>query len=161
MELSKRAREGEGSGADGYPDPFFLLRRVSRHESSGGRPLTAVPATVPSVDGASYEAQSRNSGLSQRLADFEASFQQKTKMKATEWAGSRKTSSWRSVYESLRDLFTEGVTREGISGLFKGEARDTLHFFTRELILHRCVPSLGLSAIPRRCGRSSSPWRIA
>ena len=42
-------------------------------------------------------------------------------------------SGWRAVYESLRDLFTEGVTREGLSGLFKREARDTLRFFTREV----------------------------
>ncbi len=73
------------------------------------------------------------SGLSQRLTDFEASFQQKTRLRAEESAGSRKASVWRSVYESLRDLFTEGVTREGLSGLFKGEARDTFHFFAREV----------------------------
>ena len=73
------------------------------------------------------------SGLSQRLADLEVSFQQKTNMRATERAGSHKASVWRSVYERLRDLFTVGVTRAGLSGLFKGEARDTFHFFAREV----------------------------
>jgi hypothetical protein len=77
--------------------------------------------------------KAERSGFSQRLADFEASFQQETKLRAAAWAETSKVSGWRSVYESLRDLFTEGVTREGLSGLFKSEARDTLRFFAREV----------------------------
>jgi phosphoserine phosphatase RsbU/P len=93
------------------------------------------------------------SGLSQRLADFEASFR-KTKLRAAESAGSGKTSLWCSVYESLRDLFTEGVTREGLSGLFKEEARDTLHFFARE------VNFASLRALPWFKRYPQALWKI-
>ena len=94
------------------------------------------------------------SSLSQRLTDFEASFQQKTKLQAAQWTKSGKLSVWRSVYESLRDLFTEGVTREGISGLFKGEARDTLNFFTRE------VNFASLRALPWFKRYPQALWKI-
>ena len=69
-------------------------------------------------------------------------------------AKSGKMSLWRSVYESLRDLFTEGVTREGLSGLFKGEARDTLHFFTRE------VNFASLRALPWFKRYPQALWKI-
>jgi phosphoserine phosphatase RsbU/P len=78
-------------------------------------------------------SKTERSGFSQRLADFEASFQQETKSRPTASPERPKVSGWRAVYESLRDLFTEGVTREGLSGLFKREARDTLRFFAREV----------------------------
>jgi len=94
------------------------------------------------------------SSLSQRLTDFEASFQQKTKLKAAQWTKSGKVSVWRSVYESLRDLLTEGVTREGLSALFKGEARDTLHFFTRE------IKFASLRALPWFKRYPQVPWKI-
>lgn len=73
------------------------------------------------------------SGLSQRLADLEAYFQRKKNLRVAAPAGTGKASVWRSAYMNLRDLFTEGVTREGLSVLFRGEALDTLRFFTREI----------------------------
>ena len=80
-------------------------------------------------------SETEGPGFSQRLADFEASFQQETKSRPTASPERPKVSGWRAVYQSLHDLFTEGVTREGLSGLFKREARDTLRFFTREVDL--------------------------
>jgi hypothetical protein len=73
------------------------------------------------------------SGLNQRLADLEAHFQRKWKARVAEPAERGNRSIWRSAYVNLRDLFTEGVTREGLCVLFRGEALDTLRFFTREV----------------------------
>jgi serine phosphatase RsbU (regulator of sigma subunit) len=38
-----------------------------------------------------------------------------------------------AAYWNLRDLFTEGVTREGLRGLFEKDARETFRFFTRHI----------------------------
>jgi serine phosphatase RsbU (regulator of sigma subunit) len=40
---------------------------------------------------------------------------------------------WNSAYSNLRDLFTQGITRQDLQGLYQREARDTLRFFTREI----------------------------
>jgi serine phosphatase RsbU (regulator of sigma subunit) len=38
-------------------------------------------------------------------------------------------------WKALQDLFTRDVTHEGLSALFRQEAHDTFHFFTREIDL--------------------------
>jgi serine phosphatase RsbU (regulator of sigma subunit) len=38
-------------------------------------------------------------------------------------------------WKALQDLFTRDVTHEGLSALFRQEAQDTFHFFTREIDL--------------------------
>jgi phosphoserine phosphatase RsbU/P len=38
-----------------------------------------------------------------------------------------------SAYWNLKDLFTEGVTGEGLRGLFEKDARETFRFFTRHI----------------------------
>jgi len=61
--------------------------------------------------GLSVRFRAERSGLSQRLADFEVYFQKKTGFRVLEPSEGGKASVLRSAYESLRDLFTEGVTR--------------------------------------------------
>jgi serine phosphatase RsbU (regulator of sigma subunit) len=38
-----------------------------------------------------------------------------------------------SAYWNIKDLFTEGVTREGLRGLFEKDARETFRFFTQHI----------------------------
>ena len=38
-----------------------------------------------------------------------------------------------SAYWNIKDLLTEGVTREGLRELFERDARETFHFFTRNI----------------------------
>lgn len=38
-----------------------------------------------------------------------------------------------SAYWNIKDLFTEGVTREGLVGLFEKDTRETFRFFTRHI----------------------------
>src|SRR5262245_21057709 len=74
------------------------------------------------------------STLRQRLAEFEAFFQNKARPQQR--ATVSKTgliSALRSAADSLRHLFTEGITREGLTELFRRETRETLQFFTRQI----------------------------
>jgi len=74
------------------------------------------------------------STVRQRLAEFEAFFQNKARPEQTA-PGSKAglISALRSAAESLRHLFTEGITREGLTELFRRETRETLQFFTRQI----------------------------
>ena len=38
-----------------------------------------------------------------------------------------------AAYWNIRNLFTEGVTREGLRDLFQRDARETFRFFTRNI----------------------------
>ena len=55
----------------------------------------------------------------------------------------------RSVAATLRRLFTEGITREGLSELFRRETRETLQFFTRQVDFASLRPLPWFKRYPR------------
>ncbi len=69
-------------------------------------------------------------------------------------------------WKALRDLFTRDVTHEGLSALFRQEAQDTFHFFTREIDLSDVQPRPWHQRWPIAVWRTFqavayrlSPWR--
>jgi len=73
-----------------------------------------------------------------------------------------------SAYWNLRDLFTEGVTSEGLRGLFEKDARETFRFFTRHIDFDSLRSQPSFKRYPRTAwlvflalaGRLSPPRRV-
>jgi len=59
-----------------------------------------------------------------------------------------------SAYWNIKDLFTEGVTREGLVGLFEKDARETFRFFTRH------IDFAALRSQPRHVRYPKTAWLI-
>ena len=68
--------------------------------------------------------------------------------------GSRFTQFLRSVFSNLQDLFTQGVTRQGLRDLVQRDARDTFRFFTSEIDFAELRPLPWYKRYPRLV------WRI-
>lgn len=73
------------------------------------------------------------SNLGQRLGEFAAQFEEKARSQAGKEGPARAASIVGSVWQSLKDLFTQGVTGEGLRNLYQREGQETLRFFTREI----------------------------
>ena len=90
------------------------------------------------------------STIRQRLAEFEAFFQNKVQPEQqAPVSKSGLVPALRSAVDSLRHLFTEGITREGLTELFRRETRETLQFFTRQVDLAPLRSSPWFKRYPR------------
>ncbi len=109
------------------------------------------------------------SNLGQRLGEFAAQFEEKARSQAGREDPARAASILRSVWQSLKDLFTQGVTGEGLRNLYQREAQETLRFFTREIDFAALRPLPWYLRYPKTCWliflamayRLSPPRRLA
>jgi len=106
-------------------------------------------------------------GLSQRLADLAERLDSRQRDKPT--SPSQKGRALKSAYSSLRDLFTQGVTDEGLRDLVKRDLAETLHFFTRTIDFaslrtfpwYKRYPAIAWETFLSLAYRLSPPRRIA
>ena len=69
--------------------------------------------------------------FSQRLTEFAARFEEKARPGPEKDSARRQAPAWESVYWSLRDLFTQGVTRAELKHLIQHDTREALRFYAR------------------------------
>lgn len=109
------------------------------------------------------------SNLRQRLGDFAARFEEKARSHEEEGSHHDESSRRKSVYSTLRDLFTKDVTREGLRDLIHRDTQDTWNYFTREIDFEALKPLPWYQRYPHALGRIfltlayrlSPPRRIA
>jgi sigma-B regulation protein RsbU (phosphoserine phosphatase) len=71
------------------------------------------------------------SGFSQRLTEFASRFEEKSRPGPKKDSARRQAPAWESAYWSLRDLFTQGVTRAELKHLIQHDTREALRFYAR------------------------------
>jgi sigma-B regulation protein RsbU (phosphoserine phosphatase) len=106
-------------------------------------------------------------GLRQRLADLGDRFD--SKLRGEKKISSEESRPRESIYSSLRDLFTQDVTGEGLNELVKRDLRETFHFFTRavdfaslrHLPWYKRYPAMAWKTFLAIAYRLSPPRRIA
>ncbi len=108
------------------------------------------------------------SSLRQRLADFAARFD-RTFHKESESRSSGKAETRHSFFRSLRELFTQGVTLDALGDLVRRDARETLHYYIREIDFeplhsrpwYRRYPAIAWKVFIALAYRLSPPRRLA
>lgn len=109
------------------------------------------------------------SDFSQRLADFTARFENGASPRPEQASTRKGARTLDSVFSSLQDLFTRGVTREELTNLVKHDPRETFRFFTREIDFaalkplpwHKRYPSIAWKVFIALAYRLSPARRIA
>ncbi len=96
-------------------------------------------------------ARQERSNFSNRLADFAARFEERTRPRADE---ARPRGLLKSVLYDLRDLFTKDVTRAGLRDLVRRDAQETFRFYTRTVDLD------SLQTLPRYKRYPAAAWKI-
>jgi phosphoserine phosphatase RsbU/P len=104
--------------------------------------------------------------LGQRLADLGDRFDSRRRARTPP---GRRAGILESIFSSLRDLFAQGITGEGLKELVKRDLGETLHFFTRTIdfaSLHalpwyRRYPTMAWETFLALAYRLSPPRRIA
>jgi phosphoserine phosphatase RsbU/P len=71
--------------------------------------------------------------LNQRLAELAARLDSRLRSPTAQQAAKEGTKVIETVFHNLHDLFTRGVTHEGLRDLVRREARDTLNFYTGQI----------------------------
>jgi sigma-B regulation protein RsbU (phosphoserine phosphatase) len=107
--------------------------------------------------------------LRQRLADLANRFDETLRESAARRKPPKPGSMLDSIISNLRDLFTQGVTREGLRDLVRRDARETFRFYTRgidfeslrALPWHQRYPAMAWRFFVALAYRLSPPRRIA
>jgi phosphoserine phosphatase RsbU/P len=71
--------------------------------------------------------------LNQRLGELASRLEDAVRRGKVDKAGARGGKTIETVIHNIHDLFTHGVTHEGLTNLLRREIRETLHFYTREI----------------------------
>ncbi len=109
------------------------------------------------------------SGLRQRLASLASRFDEALRQGTPKRRAPGRGALPDSIYRSLRDLFTQDVTREGLRDLIRRETRETLRFYTRAIDFEslrslpwfRRYPAMTWQFFVALAYRLSPPRRIA
>jgi serine phosphatase RsbU (regulator of sigma subunit) len=107
--------------------------------------------------------------LRQRLADFANRFDETLREGAARRTPPKPGNLLDSIISNLRDLFTQGVTREGLRDLVRRDARETFGFYTRgidfeslrPLPWYQRYPAMAWKFFVALAYRLSPPRRIA
>jgi len=105
----------------------------------------------------------------QRLSDFASHFEDGAGDSETRRPSARKTRTGASAFSGLRDLFTQGATREDFRDLVRRDARDAWRFYMRGIDLeslralpwHRRYPVMCWKVFVSLANRMSPARRIA
>ena len=71
--------------------------------------------------------------LNDRLSELATRLEETARKRGADRAAAKGVKVIETVVNNVHDLFTHGITGEGIENLFRREARDTLRFYTREI----------------------------
>ncbi len=107
--------------------------------------------------------------LKQRLANLGAGFDEALRKDAAGRPSPRKRGFLEAVFGDLHDLFTQGVTSEGLHDLLRRDARDTLRYYSRwidfeslrRLPWYRRYPATAWKIFVALAYRLSPPRRLA
>lgn len=92
------------------------------------------------------------SSFSKRLTELAAKFEGKSGRGEKRRTGRRRLRD--TVFQDLRELFTQDVTREGLRDLIKRDVRETYRFYTRT------VDFESLQGLPRHRRYPAAAWRV-
>ena len=71
--------------------------------------------------------------LGERLADLGSRFEEKTRPRPGEDASTQGRGLFRTLYWNLKDLFTQGVSKEAVRDMVRRDVRDTYRYFARDV----------------------------
>lgn len=78
--------------------------------------------------------------LGDRIAKLGSRFEEKVSPRRGKGDSAKRHGLSRTLYWNLRDLFTQGVSKDAIRDMVRREVRDTFQFFARDLDLEALRP---------------------
>jgi sigma-B regulation protein RsbU (phosphoserine phosphatase) len=99
-------------------------------------------------------SRKESSNFSQRLADLAARFEESQRPGLEKDSTQKRTSALDSIYWSLRDLFTKGVTRAELRHLVGHDTREAFRFFARG------IDFTSLDSLPRYKRYPVISWKV-
>ncbi len=101
----------------------FAKLRADGRQSRAARRVIAMP----------HDHKIDFTNLNDRLNELAARLEQTARKRGADRAAAKSVKVIETVVNNVHDLFTHGVTGEGIDNLIRREARDTLRFYTQEI----------------------------
>jgi serine phosphatase RsbU (regulator of sigma subunit) len=95
-----------------------------------------------------------SSGLSKRLADFAARFEERRKSSAQTIPVGGRSRVGNTVLQDLRELFTRDITRAGLRDLVKRDSHETYRFYTSNIDFE------SFKSLPRYQRYPTAAWKI-